>query len=174
MSWKHAVGLGLILVGAVQAEKQEPAHPSPTAHVSRMRYGVDPEFVHGTWIQRSLDWIVPDGVWSQLRPVGLRPPVRIRPAGKDSPELVLELRSDGPLPVWSDLTLCRVYRELRAVRYRGETVLDVGDVFPFQEQVGGWFGYARFVAEQSASTHLVIEARNDPGKAWRAVMRVQL
>lgn len=174
MSRKYALGLGLILFSAVRAEKPMPDSPSRTAQVSRTRYGIDPEFVHGTWIQRSLDWIVTDGAWSRLKSVGLRPPVGVRPAGKDSPELVMELRSDGPLPVWSDLTLCRVYRELRAVRYSGEIVLDVGDVFPFQEQVGGWFGYARFLRKHPAASHLVIEARNDFGKEWRAVMWVRL
>ena len=173
MRGKHVFCLGLLLFGDFHAGTATEGKQPTTAQVTRTRYGVDPQFTHGTPVQRGLDQILSESLWRRLEAIGLKAPTRVRPGGHNPRGQAQELRCNGPLPVWSDLTLCRVYRELRAVRYRGALVLDVGEVFPFQEQTGGWFGYAMFDTRQPRASHGVIEVRNDASQPWRIVMLVR-
>lgn len=172
MNFKPVLLLGLLLLAEPAGPRIRAAESTRTAHVSRVRHGVNPEFVHGTPVQRGLNRILPKVWWQRLEAAGLEAPTRIRPAGKDGPCWVLELCSDAPLPRWSDLTLFRVYRELRAVRYQDQIQLDVGEVFPFEEQANGWYGYALFASSQPTASHLVIEVRYDAAQEWRPIMRV--
>lgn len=177
----HRVMMGLdilaMLLGTLfQVSIGEPAaqvksRPAVGAiEIVRIRSGIDPEFVHGNALQRLLARVLPEKHWPRRL---MSAPVRVHPSLGMGKSCIYEFKSRKPLPVWSNVTLTRVYRDRRVVRYQGDLALDWGAFYPFQEYPGGWFAYGVFPRAQPDVTHFIIECRsNDPGNPWRELLRI--
>ncbi len=167
-----------LLLAALICQEAEPPPPRPVtgeavlAHITRSRNQINPEFVHGSRLQKLIGRVWGNENWKLPASLGIPKPKRVRFMNGSRRSYVMEIKSFVSLPVWSDLTMSRVYRELRAVRYAG-AVVDVGELYPFQEYRDGWFSYATFPSASHGPAQLVIECRYDASMPWRPLLRAR-